>query len=894
MGHFVSLGGCRMIIDYLNKNGWDMVDTQKIESREKQLFSHKELNVSKQAKLFLEEFYPDGLYMHQKEALKGLVDGQNACMLTGTASGKSMVFYAKGIDMLVQNHDARIIAIYPLKALGREQETKWAEALKDADMGDVMVGRIDGDIHVSMRKGILKKCKVVIMTPDIIHTWLLSNIGDRDIVNFLLKVSLIIVDEVHTYTGVFGSNAAYLFRRIRHLLVGAGKSLQFICASATMANPQTHLNNLFGVPFTLIGEELDTSPKHEVEIILLAPPRKGDFLTEVTKLIKYISVGSERFIAFIDSRKQTELISSILARKNSGEEETDSTIIDGNPLETLNILPYRAGYEETDQQIIQQRLSQGLLKVVISTSALELGLDIPHLGIAILIGVPYSATSLLQRIGRIGRHGKGTVYIIHSGSFLDEVVFKNPERLRNRPLGESALYLNNPRVQYIHALCLARLGGEHDQLCNVLGKVIAENDFKSSINWPDGFISLCKSERIGEITPDLQAMKAEAGDDPNHTYPLRDVESQFRVQLKRGPVQEDKGSLSYSQLLREAYPGAVYYYATQAFRVHTVRIQSRLVYVRPEKRYTTSPKSIPTQVFPNLISGNIYNARNHDELVVLETNIQVRESVTGFKEKRGSRQPDKYNYPLSDHKLNIYYNMPRFTRNYFTSGVILTHPSLDSLSEPEIKTVVKLVYEAFLMSIPFERQDINHAYGRYRINRPPFINENSRFIAIYDQTYGSLRLSGYVMQENLMIAVFEQALEIANLTDYQDNDTEEFQITSDVLNVIEVLLNSAKIKSSSINPISLEPEIDKDTDRSVSEQVIKPGSIGLALRNNNQEYLIENLFFNPKIGQLCYRGRYLSQHESDSTKVIWFITDVVPIPGESQIGIYDYTTGEVK
>ena len=178
-----------MLVSYLNENGWDIIDTQNIEPRDKQLLLHNDLNVSEQAKLFLEERYPDGLYMHQKEALKVLVDGQNVCMLTGTASGKSMVFYAKGIDMLAQNYDAKIIAIYPLKALGREQEAKWAEALQRAGMDDVVVGRIDGDIHVSMRKGVLKKSKVVIMTPDIIHTWLLSNIGDRDIINFLLKVS---------------------------------------------------------------------------------------------------------------------------------------------------------------------------------------------------------------------------------------------------------------------------------------------------------------------------------------------------------------------------------------------------------------------------------------------------------------------------------------------------------------------------------------------------------------------------------------------------------------------------------------------------------------------------------------------------------------------------------
>ncbi|MQL53392.1 hypothetical protein GFC01_14225 [Desulfofundulus thermobenzoicus] len=542
------------------------------------------------------------------------------------------------------------------------------------------------------------------------------------------------------------------------------------------------------------------------------------------------------------------MISSILSRGQVGDDDESGSIgrLDGNLLDTLSILPYRAGYEEYDQELIQKRLTKGMLKGVVSTSALELGLDIPHLGTAVLIGVPYSATSLFQRIGRIGRHGKGRVYIIHSGSFLDEVIFRDPLRLLNRPLSESALYLQNPRVQYIHALCLARLGGEHDQMCNMLGKSVDESDFTSPIVWPEGFISLCKSERIGEIPADLQAMKAEAGDDPNHTYPLRDVESQFRVQLKQGPIQEEKGSLSYSQLLREAYPGAVYYYATQSLRVYKIINKSRLVLVRKEKRYTTTPNMIPTQVFPNLTSGNIYEARRHGDLVVFESNIQVRESVVGYKEKRGSKQPESYHYPLNEHRMNIYFDLPRFTRNYFTSGVILTHPSFNNMQEPEINTIAKLLYEAFLMSIPFERQDIDFAVGKFRINRPPIVQDGTRFVAIYDKTYGSLRLSGHVMKEDLMKKVFEQTNEIANLTDYRDNEMEEFHISSGVIGILTDLLQSAQDTGSPISHFFLESQKKDDIDETLREQVIRPGSVGLAIRNDNQEYLVEKVFYNPK------------------------------------------------
>jgi DEAD/DEAH box helicase domain-containing protein len=158
-----------------------------------------------------------------------------------------------------------------------------------------------------------------------------------------------------------------------------------------------------------------------------------------------------RFIVFVDSRKQTEQIASILARSTTvATDESDDVQATAavDPLVSASVLPYRSGYEEADRRIIEQRLARGDLRGVISTSALELGIDVKHLDLAVLVGVPRSSTSFQQRIGRVGRSSPGTVVVVNSGEIYDEAVFRKPESLLNRPPAEGALYLENARIQF--------------------------------------------------------------------------------------------------------------------------------------------------------------------------------------------------------------------------------------------------------------------------------------------------------------------------------------------------------------------------------------------------------------------------------------------------------------
>jgi DEAD/DEAH box helicase domain-containing protein len=865
--------------NYFQSKSWNIIDVQRVPSREAKYYGYTDIGLSSQSVKFLKNSLPEGIYRHQKEAIEGLLTGENICLTTGAASGKSLVFYVAGIEQLVKYPDSKIIAIYPLKALGREQEERWIKSLRSTNL-NVRVGRIDGQVPMSERSEILRNSQVLILTPDIIHAWFMNSLSNKAAIKFFAKISLIVVDEVHNYIGVFGSNSAYLFRRIQHVMNLLKASPQYIGASATIADPELHLKKLLGLNFKIIDSQVDTSPRQEVAIKLVEPPSAKDLLTTLSEFMEIISKDTDhKFITFVDSRKQTEYITSIISRSHIRED--DELSLNYDHLRKLNILPYRAGYEENDRNVIQERLSKGKLTGVVSTSALELGMDIPYLTLGILVGVPHSATSFYQRIGRIGRHAKGEIIVINTGDIYSESIFRNPKQLLKMPLSEGALYLENPRIQYIHSLCLARHGGEHDQVCSK-SNIEETVDFTSSIDWPAGFLELCKSERVGIIPTEYQNIKAQAGEDPNHTYPLRDVDVQFGVKHKRGPIEESRGSLSYGQLMREAYPGAVYYYTTKPYRVYRVKIFSKLIEVRHEKRYTTRPNLLPTLVFPNFTSGNVYTSQKYSDLIAVECNLQIREVIIGFKERRGPNELT-VNYPL-DPSSGCYFDQSRFTRNYFTTGVVLTHPIFNGLNVRS-DIIANLLFEAFLMVIPFERRDIHFANDKHRTESGT-ISEGDKFICIYDQTYGSLRLSSRILEGQTLNQVVKKAVELAQ-------HDESLDINPETVLALEQLLDSL---SRPPVDVSFETEGDFQVDNKRFQKVIMPGSKGLNIEKNNEEFFVEGVFFSPFFKKLAYRGKHLSERTKKCRDVVISIpTDSLKeIPGESMFGLYNYETGDLK
>lgn len=931
--------------EFFETNQWKIVDVLATQPRPAELFGVDDLPLQPAARAFLAHGYPGGIYRHQKEALQRALRGDNVCLVTGTASGKSLVFQTAAVDLLERDPSARVMAIYPMKALGNEQRDRWEKALADAGIhsdsapaalaggGEGLVGRIDGNVPPGFRLGILERARVVVFTPDIIHAWLFSNLKEPAVIQFLRSVRLIVVDEVHAYSGVFGSNAAFLFRRLQHLLALLHtQPPRYICASATIARPEQHLASLFGQSFELIGPDYDTSPRHPLEVYLVEPAGQERFLNEVVNLLQYLTnQTSSRFIAFVDSRKQVELISSILnrllkeakeaaaaaeaeaaaaaeagegdhpaapaakkpARRRGGwgrraepeetapgEDEPDPAGEVTGVLQGLNVLPYRAGYEDHDRRQIQDRLAAGTLNGVVSTSALELGIDIPHLDICVLIGVPGSATSLQQRIGRIGRHSPGSVIVVNGGDVHDQTVFADPQSFFKRPLAESALYLENEHIQYIHTLCLARTGGEHDLVAQQAG-LKPEEPFTSPVDWPENFLNLCSQERAAEAPRHLASLRLEAHDRPNYTFPLRDVESQFKVERRDGPNVSSMGSLSFAQLMREAYPGAIYYYATIPYRVTRVNVKAKVIQVRREKRYTTQPQRTPPAVFPQLSPGGIERAQRQGELLALETSLLVRESIRGVVEQRG-RNESQYPYPLA-RELGYYQEQPYFSRNYFTTGIIVSHPAL-AQEGVLLEAVAAMVYEAYMLRIPFERQDIGSAADRFRAAREPVIAEGQPFLALYDQTYGSLRLSSRLLDPGALACVLAEAFFLAQRQDSTAASPATLQALAEMAR--SALREPCERLAFSTG--ESEPDLARDPER--YERVVMPGSKGLMIRTNEEFHVLRIL--NTPAG-LSYEGTPVSMIGTGAS-VMPLLMDVAEIPGESQVGWYDIETGSVE
>lgn len=867
---------------YFQDNGWSVVFREDRPARVPEFFSIDDLGLCAASINALKGFN-NGVYGHQHESIRRYMSGENLAITTPTASGKTLIFNVCAMEELAANPRSRIAAIYPLKALAAEQTVRWKKLAQESGL-PVKVGRIDGGVQTQERLKILKESRIVVMTPDIIHAWLLSSIAIPAVLDFLKELTLVITDEAHTYSGVFGSNSAFLFRRLAHANKKLGGNFRYIASSATMQDAEAHLSRLTGETFGVVGPESDTSPQSALCTLFVTPPNPKDILTTVSDLVAFAATKTEhQSITFADSRKQTEYLASIIERKISEDVEEETDDVNFERLRDLQVYPYRSGYEEDDRQRIQDRLAAGTLKGVVSTSALEMGIDLPYLSLGVLVGIPRSATSLYQRIGRVGRRKTGLVIIVNNGSVVSESIFREPVRLKHLPLVQSALYLHNQRIQYIHAMCLARQGGEDESVCDRAG--IEEDTFTSPIKLPPDYVELCEAERVGEIGAELQSMKAQAGDDPNHTFPLRDLDIQFKVEFRQGPNVHSLGSLSQAQIMREAYPGAVYFYQTRPYRVVSIKKHQRLISVRPEKRYFTSPITLPTWILPNLAGDNLFHAQRYGELLVMECALQVAEAVVGFKERRGNTEFN-VSYPL-DPGLGMFHDSAKYARYAFTSGVVFTHPALNR-DQVKGAAIAELIDEAFLMSLPFERQDINAGADKHRATREPVIS-GERFVCVYDQTYGSLRLTSHLMKTNVIRDVFTLAADIAL------NDP-NFQLGAETLAALQEMADCV-----------LEEPTDVDqTDASmpVSEKyasVILPGSSGIDTYKDNEEFEIEGVFYSPMFSAVAYRGQYsavkrktqLATETHSATTVTVRADHICPLDGESKTGYFNLETGEM-
>lgn len=848
--------------------GWSIRHREVREPRAATLVDPQTVPLGEAARTVARELFPRGLFTHQADAVRAVASGADVCLATGTSSGKSLAFALAAINILEQDPTALIVAIYPLKALANDQVGRWNTTLATAGIGKGAV-RIVGDVERPLRLGLMASASVVCVTPDIIHAWWLARLEEPELREQMRRVRLVIADEVHAYTGVLGSNSAYLFRRFDHVCQLLGSKIQYFAASATLQEGDPRLSRLFGRPFTLIGPDRDGSHRHRVETILVEPPEGTEALQAATGMLEHLhSVMGSRVLLFADSRKQVEHITEIIGRGTDQEHL---------PISERWFLPYRAGYEEADRRAIESRLSDESLRLIISTSALELGLDIPNLDSVVVLGVPQSSMSLQQRVGRVGRHRDGTVFIINSGSATDKALFSDPSLVLKRPYPDAALYLDNRNVQYIHAMCLARRGGEHD-LASGISAAQESPGISTEVEFPAGFLELCEAERTGQIPRDLEDLSAAATDRPQWQFPVRSNERQYQIRLGFTGDARSLGQLTQSQLLREAYPGALYRHQGASYRVLSVKQDTQTVAVKRENGAPTSPANMPSQLFPNFADSARTRVVRWGQLTVIEAPLQVIDSVIGVQISAPQRRT--VNYPLVGLELGgVRFPNRFFSRRFWTTGVLLSFPGLEEL--PRQSELADVLLDAFLLTYPIERQDVSAGAGSLALGVAD-LQPKSRYLSIYDQAYGSLRITSRLLDQDILRRTLQLAAVIGQAADGERAALEP--------RVLETLLLMADQLAQAPNEIRRPVGTPAVADSVDAPLAPMPGTAVWSVLSAGRRLVVSRVYFSPTNG-LMVSGRFDDEAEGAQTHSLP-LRNVEFIPGETLVGSYDAEVGD--
>ncbi|MFJ3481025.1 MULTISPECIES: DEAD/DEAH box helicase [Streptomyces] len=399
----------------------------------------------------------DHPWAHQATAAEHALDGESVVIATGTASGKSLAYLAPVLSTLLDGSEApngrgaTTLYLAPTKALAADQRRS-VKALA-APLGNAVRPAVyDGDTPVEEREWVRQYANYVLTNPDMLHRGILPSHPRWS--SFLRALRFVVIDECHTYRGVFGSHVAQVLRRLRRLCARYGSDPVFLLASATAADPSVAAGRLTGLPVKEVSD--DASPRGELVFALWEPPltdlhgEKGapvrrTATAETADLLTDLTVQGVRSVAFVRSRRGAELI-SVIAKERLAE--VDRSL-------PKRIAAYRGGYLPEERRALERALHSGELLGLAATTALELGIDVSGLDAVVICGYPGTRASLWQQAGRAGRSGQGALAVLVARDDpLDTYLVHHPEALFRQPVESTVLDPDNPYVLAPH-LCAA-------------------------------------------------------------------------------------------------------------------------------------------------------------------------------------------------------------------------------------------------------------------------------------------------------------------------------------------------------------------------------------------------------------------------------------------------------
>jgi len=382
------------------------------------------------------------LYTHQAEAIESIHAGEDVVVVTPTASGKTLCYSLPTLHAIAQDPAARALFLFPTKALGQDQVTEFGELAASADLS-IITSTYDGDTPAPIRSTVRAAGQVVVTNPDMLHSAILPH--HTKWFQLFEQLQLIVIDELHTYRGVFGSHVANVLRRLMRICAHYGSKPVIVCCSATIGNPAELAAMLTGRPARLVDR--NGAPSGERHVLLVDPPvmepasgARGSAVTLAQRWAMPFLRAGRQTIVFGRSRVAVELLLTGL-RESLRESFGPRSRVRG----------YRGGYLPTERRSIERGLRDGEILGVVSTNALELGVDIGRLDVSILAGYPGSVAATWQQFGRAGRRqGTSVSVLVASGAPVDQYVIHHPEFLLDNAPEEARLDPDNLHVLLAH------------------------------------------------------------------------------------------------------------------------------------------------------------------------------------------------------------------------------------------------------------------------------------------------------------------------------------------------------------------------------------------------------------------------------------------------------------
>ncbi|HUR50786.1 MAG TPA: DEAD/DEAH box helicase [Mycobacteriales bacterium] len=545
---------------------------------------------------------------HQVRAAELAREGRHVVLATGTASGKSLGYLLPTLSALLEDDRATALYLAPTKALATDQ----LRAVRGLTLTQVRAATYDGDTPHEERDWVRRYANLVLTNPDMLHRSLLPRHGD--VARLLRGLRYVVVDECHTYRGVFGSHVAQVLRRLRRVCARYGAHPVFVLASATVSDPEVSATRLVGLPVVPVSG--DASPRGSTEFALWEPPLMDSYLgengapvrrsatAEASDLLADLVAEGARSLAFVRSRRGAEAV-ALGARRALGEAVPE--LVD-------RVAAYRAGYLPEERRALEARLQSGELLGVATTNALELGVDVAGLDAVVLTGWPGTVASVWQQAGRAGRAGQGALAVLVARDDpLDTYLVHHPSALFGRAVEATVLDPANPYVLGPHLCCAAsELPLTEDDLAvfgegtqELLDDLVARGLLRKR---PRGWFWTSRERPDADLRG--------AGGPP--------------VRLVETPTGRLLGTVDHASAHSQAHAGAVYLHQGETFLVESLDLEESVALVRPDDPdYSTSAREV-TDI--RIVSTSLTTA--YDGVSLSFGTVDVTHQVVGFVRKR--------------------------------------------------------------------------------------------------------------------------------------------------------------------------------------------------------------------------------------------------------------------